>query len=77
VNAGREWSLADIDRLPPTIDIPVAGSIIGLGRNKAYELVQRGEFPVPVLKLGCRLRVVTAHIRHLVDPPAPPIAGAA
>lgn len=45
--------------LPVTIDLVTAGRALGMGRSKAYELDRRGEFPVPVLSLGNRKRVVT------------------
>lgn len=46
--------------LPPTIDIPAAAKVLGIGRTLAYQLVRAGEFPVPVLRLGARYRVVTS-----------------
>jgi hypothetical protein len=59
----REWTVAEIDALPVVVDLVTGGSIFGLGRSASYELARRGEFPVPVLRVGHRYRVVTAHIR--------------
>lgn len=60
----RAWTVAEIDALPVVVDdLVLVGSIFRLGRTATYELARRGEFPVPVLKVGSRYRVVTAHIR--------------
>jgi excisionase family DNA binding protein len=57
----------DLADLPPVIDMyPTAAEMLGIGRSTAYELTRRGEFPVPVLRVGHRLRVVTAHLRELL-----------
>lgn len=47
---------------PPTVDVPTAGSTIGLGVNASYESYHRGDFPFRVLKVGRRLRVPTSSI---------------
>lgn len=52
--------------LPVTIDLVTAARALGMGRSKAYELERRGEFPVPVLSLGNRKRVVTEHLLTLL-----------
>lgn len=57
----------DLTALPPVIDLyPTAAEVLGIGRSTAYELARRGEFPVPVLRVGHRLRVVTSHLRELL-----------
>lgn len=53
--------------LPPTVDIPTAGSILGIGRTTAYALAARNEFPVPVLRIGSKLRVPTARLFELLE----------
>jgi hypothetical protein len=45
-----------------TLDIPTAGKAFGMGRALSYELAGRDAFPVPVLRLGHRLRVRTADV---------------
>jgi hypothetical protein len=35
-----------------TTDIATAGTILGIGRSKAYALAKRGQFPVRVLQIG-------------------------
>lgn len=55
----------------PTKLIPVhpdASSRLGIGRSTAYDLVQRGEFPLPVVKVGNQYRVSEAALDRLCDP---------
>ncbi len=47
-------------QVKPTMTIEEAGRLFGIGRSLAYELAARGEFPVPVLRLGKAYRVPTA-----------------
>ncbi|MBG0568199.1 helix-turn-helix transcriptional regulator [Actinoplanes aureus] len=56
------WTPARIRALGPVTDVPTAAAIFGIGRSAAYELVQRGAFPVPVLRIGARYRVPVAAI---------------
>lgn len=53
-------------RLPAVIKLPVAARALGLGRNKAYELVRDGKFPCTVLHLGSSIRVPTAELLRLL-----------
>ena len=45
-----------------TISLAQAAEILGIHCTTARSLHKRGEFPVPVLKLGSALRVVRAHL---------------
>ena len=45
--------MGETDRL--TMDIPSAAAVLGISRNLGYELARRGDFPIPVLRLGRRL----------------------
>jgi hypothetical protein len=47
-------AIADIAGLP-TVSVPVAGQVLGIGRDAAYAAADRGE--IPVLRLGRSLRV--------------------
>jgi hypothetical protein len=57
---------AELDRLPPVVDLATAGRALGIGRTKAYELARTGEFPCRVLRLGNSYRVPTAFLRGLL-----------
>lgn len=62
----RPWTPDEVAALPVTVDLLTAGQVLGLGRSGSYEMAHTGQFPVPVLKLGSRYRVVTAHLRELL-----------
>lgn len=62
----RQWTTEEVRALPVVVDLVTAGSVLGMGRNAAYEAQRRGEFPVPVLRVGCRYRVVTSHLLRLL-----------
>jgi predicted DNA-binding transcriptional regulator AlpA len=50
----------ELRALPATVTIRTAARALGCGRTLAYDLVRRGEFPCPVLRLGSRYSVPTA-----------------
>lgn len=52
--------------LPPTIDVEIAARALGIGRALAYDLVKREEFPVRVLHLGRRFKIITAELHSLL-----------
>jgi predicted DNA-binding transcriptional regulator AlpA len=41
--------------------------VLGVHRSTAWDLYQRGEFPVPVLRVGQRLRVSKTHLERFVE----------
>ena len=48
----------------PTVSVPLAGEILGLSRNKAYEAAAKGE--IPTLRFGKRLVVPTMPLRQML-----------
>ena len=52
--------------MPPVLDVPTAGRLLGLGRSAAYDLIVAGLWPTPVLRLGRRLRIPTAPLLALL-----------
>jgi len=50
----------------PTVSLVAAGRAIGIGRSATYRLVQRGDFPLPVIHAGSKLRVPTAALRRIL-----------
>ena len=52
--------------LPPTLSVPEAGAALGISRQTAYELVRRHEFPLPVIKVGSKLRVPRVALARLL-----------
>jgi predicted DNA-binding transcriptional regulator AlpA len=56
----------ELDDLPPVVDVPTAGEILGVGRTCAYELVRSGRWPTPVLHLGRLIRIPTTPLIALL-----------
>jgi hypothetical protein len=50
--------------LPPTISVPHAGKLLGLGREAAYRAAKVGQ--LPTIKFGRRLFVPTARLLKLL-----------
>lgn len=50
----------------PTVSITTVAKCFKIHRTTAYELAQRGELGVPVLRLGRTLRVPTAELRRVL-----------
>jgi predicted DNA-binding transcriptional regulator AlpA len=57
----------ELDDLPPVVDVPTAGEILGVGRSCAYELVRSGQWPTPVLHLGRLIRIPTTPLVDLLS----------
>ena len=55
-------SLDELLALPATVNVTTAGRALGIGRDKAYELIRTGQFPVRTLPLGATVRVPTAEL---------------
>ncbi|MGW7572417.1 DNA-binding protein [Streptomyces sp. NPDC054765] len=54
--------LEELLALPATVNVTTAGRALGIGRDKAYELIRKGNFPVRTLLLGSTVRVPTAEL---------------
>jgi excisionase family DNA binding protein len=54
-----------------TMSLPEAAQVLGVHRTTAWSLYKRGEFPVPVLKVGSSLRIVTAHLEKFMEAEIP------
>lgn len=52
-----KMSVEELLALPVSVDLVTAGRAFGLGRTKAFELAQGGEFPCRVLRVGRKYRV--------------------
>jgi hypothetical protein len=49
-----------------TVSLSEAALVLGIHRSTAWELYKRGEFPVPVLPIGHRLRVAKIHLERFL-----------
>lgn len=48
----------------PTLTVPEAGAILGLGKASSYDAAARGD--IPTIRIGRRLVVPTAGLRRLL-----------
>jgi len=74
------WTPEAIRALGVRTTVPIAGEIIaGWHRDASYDAVKRGEFPVPVIKVGRQMVVPVAPILELlcIGPPDSGPAGSA
>lgn len=63
----RVWTPEEVRALGVRTTVPIAGEIIaGLCKDESYRAVQRGTFPVPVVKCGRRMVVPVAPILELL-----------
>jgi hypothetical protein len=62
------WTADEVVALGVRTSVPIAGQILaGLCKDEAYRMAARGEFPVPVVKVGKnRLVVPVAPIVELL-----------
>ena len=59
-------SILDINAIKePTLSVPHAGKIIGVGENKAYAMAQDGS--LPCIRHGRLIRVLTEPLRRKLN----------
>ena len=63
----RSWSAKKVRGLGVTTDVVTAGSVLGIGRTNAYQMVREGRFPVPVRTNGRRYVVMVADLLHAIS----------
>jgi len=57
----------------PTVPLwPTAGRVFKMGRSATYDSALRGDFPVPVFRIGRKLVVPTAALRRVLELDQPP-----
>jgi hypothetical protein len=59
--------VAELRKLPAGVDVTTAAAALGVSRSAAYDAIARGEFPARVIRVGGRLKVVTASLMDLLD----------
>lgn len=47
----------ELRALPVLLTVPQAAHVLGVGRTVAYQLVRRGEWPTPVIRVGAQIRI--------------------
>jgi predicted DNA-binding transcriptional regulator AlpA len=63
--------------VPATIGLAEAALILGIHKSTAWAFVQAGTFPVPVVRVGTRIRVVKIHIQQFLETGEPVTFGTA
>ncbi|MBT2397236.1 AlpA family transcriptional regulator [Streptomyces sp. ISL-100] len=62
----RALTTEEVLALPAAVDLVTAGRACGISRTTAYDLARRGEFPVPLLRLGAQYRARRADLLALL-----------
>ncbi|MFE6188071.1 DNA-binding protein [Streptomyces sp. NPDC056465] len=70
-------SLSEVLALPATVNVVTAARALGIGHNKAYDLIRAGTFPVRTLPLGGTVRIPTAALWEALGVGSLPQGGAA
>lgn len=60
-------TLAQVRKLPAAIDVSTAAKALGVSRASAYQSISEGTFPVAVVKVNRRLRVLTADLLRVLE----------
>jgi predicted DNA-binding transcriptional regulator AlpA len=60
-------TLAEVRTWPGTVDVATAARVIGISRSHAYVLIKHGEFPAKTIKVGSRVRVITASLVEVLS----------
>lgn len=60
----RDDETSNIDNTSAMMTLTEAAAQMGIHRTTAWKLNERGEFPVPILKIGGSRRVVRAHLQR-------------
>lgn len=58
-------ALEVVDR--QTMNLADAAKVLGISRPVAYALAQRGEFPLPIIRLGRRMVISKRALEALLD----------
>jgi hypothetical protein len=75
IHKNPQWTSDVVRALGVYTDLVTAGTLLGIGRTKAYALARAGRFPVPVLRHGRRYIVPVAPITWLLHIAEPEHAG--
>jgi hypothetical protein len=65
------YTIEQVRALPAVVDLwPTAAAALGIkSRSVAFDLARRQALPVPVLHVGRRVKVATAALLRVLDPP--------
>lgn len=68
--AERGMQLGELLALPVAFDLDTSNRALQLGRTKGFDLAKRGEYPVPLMRVGRTYRVTRADLLRAlgIDP---------
>ena len=67
MTAPRRMTLAQVRKLPATVDVPTAASALGVGKSTLYEAIKVGASPVKVITVQRRVVVLTASLLEVLE----------
>jgi hypothetical protein len=53
--------------VPATTGLAETALILGIPKSTAYAKCQAGEFPVPILRVGTRIRILKIHLQQFLE----------
>lgn len=62
MNAAKSPTLAEVAEWPATVSLTEANRAFGISKSHGYDLAARDAYPARVLRVGGRIRVLTASI---------------
>jgi hypothetical protein len=65
--AARGLTLAQVRKLPATVDVTTAARALGFGRSALYEAIRAGNSPVKTITVLTRTRVLTADLIRVLE----------
>lgn len=60
-------TLAQARKLPAVLDVAEAAAVLGVSRSAAYDAIRVGAFPAKTIKVGGRIKVLTASLLRLLE----------
>jgi predicted DNA-binding transcriptional regulator AlpA len=62
----RRLTLREVRKLPATIDVPTAASVLGISRSTLYEAIRLGSSPAKTITVQRRVVVLTADLLRVL-----------
>jgi predicted DNA-binding transcriptional regulator AlpA len=55
-------TLDEVRAWPPTVDVDEASRALGISKGHIYNSIKRGQFPIKIIRIGSRTKIVTASL---------------
>ena len=63
----RGVTLAAVRRWPAAVNVEQAATAVGVSRASAYQAIAEGTFPAKTVKVGRRIKVLTASLLKVLE----------